>query len=76
MAAIQEKDKDRNGLHQQDQHKLATPATNFASSAEKHLNLGDPEHQRLYEVYRPEEVTTHIRGIQIMKTPELNKVKF
>src|SRR4051812_49282597 len=61
-------------LHQTDPKKLATPATNFASSAEKHLDLSDPEQQRLYELYRPEYVTPHKRGYELMKTPELNKV--
>jgi hypothetical protein len=74
MAAIQEKDKGIDGLHQKDQHELATPATNFASSAEKHFDLEDPGDQRLFELYRPEYVTPEIRGIEVMQTPELNKV--
>lgn len=74
MAAIQEKSSKDEGLHARDEHRLVTPGTNFASSAEKHLDLNDPEHQRIYEIYRPETMAPKIRGIEVLKIPEINKV--
>lgn len=76
MAAIQKKDSLIDGLHQQEQHQISTPATNFASSAEKHLDLEAPDDKRLFELYRPEAEIPHARGVNLLKTPELNKVTY
>uniref|UniRef100_A0AC34F2S3 Malic enzyme n=1 Tax=Panagrolaimus sp. ES5 TaxID=591445 RepID=A0AC34F2S3_9BILA len=36
-------------------------------------DLTDPEVQKLYKLYRPERITPHKRGIEMLKTPSLNK---
>jgi hypothetical protein len=55
----------KDGVHQTDAKKLETPATQYAASAEEHLDLNDPDQRRLYEIYRPEHVTPHQRLVYI-----------
>lgn len=37
-------------------------------------NLNDQKEFRLYKLYRPERITPNKRGIELLKTPALNKV--
>ena len=45
-----------------------------ASAAPKEWDMSDPEQVSLYKLYRPERITPHKRGIELLKTPGLNKV--
>ena len=36
-------------------------------------DLTDPEQLKLWKEYRPERVTPHKRGVELLKTPGLNK---
>ncbi|KAI6243894.1 Malic enzyme [Aphelenchoides fujianensis] len=44
-----------------------------APLAAKEWDLADPEQMELYKLYRPERLTPHKRGVELLKTPGLNK---
>lgn len=46
----------------------------LCSKSKKEWDLNDPKQFALYKLYRPERVTPHKRGIDLLKTPGLNKV--
>ncbi|KAK5966232.1 Malic enzyme, partial [Trichostrongylus colubriformis] len=45
--------------------------TSVANAAE--VDLSDPQQMALHKLYRPERVTPHKRGVELLKTPGLNK---
>jgi hypothetical protein len=53
-----------------------TPVSKFTNAAKQKLDLKDPEEKKLYEVYRPESVTPHQRGVELLHSADLNKVGF
>ncbi|ETN71633.1 hypothetical protein NECAME_14150 [Necator americanus] len=36
-------------------------------------DLSNPDHMRLHKLYRPERITPSKRGVELLKTPRLNK---
>uniref|UniRef100_A0A914BZX6 Malic enzyme n=1 Tax=Acrobeloides nanus TaxID=290746 RepID=A0A914BZX6_9BILA len=44
-----------------------------AVNRRREWSLDDPEQKRLYKLYRPERVTPNKRGLDLLKTPSLNK---
>jgi hypothetical protein len=51
----------------------STPAL-YVKPPKKEWDLSNPEERELYKLYRPERITPHKRGIELLKTPGLNKV--
>ena len=49
--------------------------TTNACETPKEWDWSDPEQLALYKLYRPERITPHKRGIELLKTPGLNKVR-
>jgi hypothetical protein len=41
----------------------------------KEWDLNKPEERELYKFYRPERITPNKRGIELLKTPGLNRVR-
>ncbi|VDM76143.1 unnamed protein product [Strongylus vulgaris] len=41
---------------------------------DKNVDLSDPKQMALHKLYRPERVTPSKRGVELLKTPRLNKV--
>lgn len=47
---------------------------NSDNPKKKEWDLNNPEEKALYKFYRPERITPNKRGVELLKTPGLNKV--
>jgi hypothetical protein len=55
---------------------LSSTPVLYVKPPKKEWDLSNPEERELYKLYRPERITPHKRGIELLKTPGLNKVRF
>uniref|UniRef100_A0A915LVK5 Uncharacterized protein n=1 Tax=Meloidogyne javanica TaxID=6303 RepID=A0A915LVK5_MELJA len=55
---------------------LLSSSERFLSTTQfltREWNLGDPKQKALYKLYRAERVTPSVRGVDLLKSPDLNK---